>query len=309
MNYIKPIMLVSLIFLIGCLPIASTGGVVENPQAEAIFFADGRCQSGSGFWLEQLLEKSENSVFPGSWLEILQQRSCNVTELKDTFDQVLSSGFPANPVPINCWVNGPYKPGFQTIFCDKFDDNSNRWPTDNGSGSLALTGTAVQDGKLVVDISGFSADGDESAVLHFLPPMAYAGDFLLSATARIDSDLPQVAWGLAFEGNTIRNSRFRYLFILSKSGQYSLSKFEGSILTPVLTPKRTDVIHVDGDNTIRIVNEGSHYTFFINDVQVESMDLSPLGDTGIMLAVSAGAGANAEISFDNLLVQSPDSIK
>jgi hypothetical protein len=228
-------------------------------------------------------------------------------ELKELIGDSLPATFPANPHPEGCWLHSLYKEGYITVFCEKFDDNSNNWPIGSGSGSLSLTGTAIENGVLILDVSGFTADGEEAAVLHFLPPMAYADDYLFQAAGKINSSSTQAAWGLAFEGEYSGSSLSKYIFLISNDGQYTLVKFENSQLAPILQPTENVAINKHKDNTITIVNDSSYYEFYVNGTLLETMQLPKLEDNGLMLAVIVAAGVDAEFEFDNLLIRSTRS--
>lgn len=191
------------------------------------------------------------------------------------------------------------------MFCEKFDDNSNNWPIGSGSGSLALTGTTIENGMLILDVSGFTSEGDEASVVHFLPPMAYAGEYLFQAAGRINSESTESAWGLAFEGEYSGSNLSKYFFLITNSGQYTLLRFENSQITPILPPKNSDAINKGNDNTITILKDVDGYQFFINGALVETLQLPPLADKGLMLTVSVAGGVDAEFQFDNLLIRSP----
>lgn len=236
--------------------------------------------------------------------EIVLERSSE-RELREMFGLNQPSTFPANPHPEGCWLHSFYVEGFITVFCDKFEDNSNNWPVGRGSGSLALTGISIEKGELILNVSGFTADGEEASVIHFLPPMAYTDDFLFQAAGKITSDSSQSAWGLAFEGEYSGSSLSKYIFLLSNSGQYSILMYKDSKMIPVVAPKNSGAINRESDNTLTIINQGSQYDFYINGTPVEQLELTPLADTGLMLAVSVAGGVNAEFEFDNLLIRSP----
>jgi hypothetical protein len=236
--------------------------------------------------------------------EVLLEKSSE-RELKELIGENIPAAFPANPHPEGCWLHSLYKEGYITVFCEKFDDNSNNWPLGSGSGSLALTGIAIENGMLILDVSGFTSGGEEASVVHFLPPMAFADDYLFQAAGKTNSDSTQAAWGLAFEGEYSGSSLSKYIFLISNSGQYMLLKFENSQLVPILPPKENAAVKKQGDNTITIVKDGSEYEFFINGTFLESLQLPQLADNGLMIAVSVAAGVDAEFEFDNLLVRSP----
>lgn len=226
-------------------------------------------------------------------------------ELKELLGEDSPAAFPANPHPEGCWLHSLYKEGYITVFCEKFDDNSNNWPMGSGSGSLALTGIAIENGMLILDVSGYTSEGEEASVLHFLPPMASADDYLFQAAGRISSGSTQAAWGLAFEGEYSGSSLSKYIFLISNSGQYILLKYENSQFVPLLPMAENAAIKKQNDNTITIVKDGSIYEFYINGTLVESMQLPQLEDNGLMLVVSVAAGVDAEFEFDNLLIRSP----
>ena len=226
-------------------------------------------------------------------------------ELRELIGGNIPPAFPANPHPEGCWLHSLYKEGYITVFCEKFDDNSNNWPIGSGSGSLSLTGTAIENGVLILDVSGFTADGEEASVVHFLPPMAFADDYLFQAAGKINSDSTQASWGLAFEGEYSGRSLSKYIFLISHSGQYTLLKFENSQLMPILQPTENGAINKQSDNTITLVNDGSNYEFYVNGTLLESIQLPKLVDNGLMLAVFVAEGVEAEYKFDNLLIRSP----
>jgi hypothetical protein len=252
---------------------------------------------------ENKLSGNLNSCF-STESEVSLNRSSE-RELRELIGENIPAAFPANPHPEGCWLHSLYKEGYITIFCENFDDNSNNWPIGSGSGSLALTGTAIENGMLILDVSGFTADGEEASVVHFLPPMAFADDYLFQAAGKINSDSTQAAWGLAFEGEYSGRFLSKYIFLISHSGQYTLLKFENSQLMPILQPTENGAINKQSDNTITIVNDGSNYEFYVNGTLLENIQLPKLVDNGLMLAVFVAEGVEAEFKFDNLLIRSP----
>jgi hypothetical protein len=279
---------------------------VENNRLVCGFSSGAECQNEVALNLvDSRLTGTLNSCISTKSEVILEKSS--ERELREMFGRSQPSAFPANPHPEGCWLHSFYVEGFITVFCDKFEDNSNNWPVGGGSGSLALTGISIENGELVLNVSGYTADGEEASVIHFLPPMAYADDFLFQAAGMISSDLPQSAWGLAFEGEYSGSSLSKYIFLLSNSGQYTVLKFEDSNMITLIAPKKSEAVNQESDNTLTIINQGSRYDFYVNGTPVESLELAPLADTGLMLAVSAAGGVDVEFEFDNLLIRSPRS--
>jgi hypothetical protein len=244
-----------------------------------------------------------NSCF-STQSDVLLKRSSE-RELRELNGEESPVAFPANPHPVGCWLHSLYKEGFITIFCEKFDDNSNHWPIGSGSGSLALSGTAIENGMLILDVTGYTSEGEEASVVHFLPPMAYAEQYLFQAAGRINSDSTQAAWGLAFEGEYSGSALSKYFFLISNSGQYTLLKFENSQITTILPPTENKAINTQRDNTITILKDENGFEFYINGTLVEDLQLPSLADKGLMLTVSVAAGVDAEFEFDNILIRSP----
>lgn len=110
-------------------------------------------------------------------------------------------------------------------------------------------------------MSGYTAASEEASVIHFLPPLAYADDFLFQAVGKITSDSPQSAWRLAFEGKYSGSSLSKYIFLLSNSGQYTILKYEDSQMITLIAPKNSDAVNQKSDNTLTIINQGSQYDF------------------------------------------------
>jgi len=279
---------------------------VENDRLTCGFSSGVDCQNEIVLDLEdsRLTGTLYNCIFTES--KIALEKSSE-RELREMFGLSQPAAFPANPHPDGCWLHSFYVEGFITVFCDKFEDNSNNWPVGGGSGSLALTGISIENGELVLNVSGYTADGEEASVIHFLPPMAYADDYLFQAAGKITSDSPQSAWGLAFEGEYSGSSLSKYIFLFSNSGQYSILKYEDSQLIPLVAPKSSDAVNQESDNTLTIINQDSQYAFYIDGAPVEQLELTPLADTGLLLAVSVAGGVDAEFEFDNLLIRSPRS--
>ena len=187
------------------------------------------------------------------------------------------------------------------VLSDSFDDNSNDWFTGDVKNDY-ITGTvAVTGGQYLVDITA------KKGVFWYLNPnVRNLDDFYLTIDVEKKTGQETADYGPVFQITASNNKYFfaidanyqEYFFTLSNNGEW----------TTIIDWTRSSQIKTDGVNQIAVLAKGSNFTFFINGEQVDKAENSTLslGKVGVGMELSK-AGDKAQISYDNFVVQEPNS--
>jgi hypothetical protein len=209
-------------------------------------------------------------------------------------------GTPSNDINQDCEITTPYHEDWPLAFCDTFSDNRNGWGLGSGSDDISRSIYAIDDGKLIVDLTGKATSGYLSGVIQWLPVVS-AEDFVITVKGDVFSDYKSCTWGIVFNEKDWNN--FLAFMISSRDGMYYLTKYEDGEQKFPISGKTNSAIIWDEQNELTIVAENGFYQFFINGEFVDDYETDDIVGTNIALATWTGEGVTARFEFDDLLIK------
>ena len=213
-----------------------------------------------------------------------------------------NSETPSAPAGLACSLPLPSEKDWPVTLCETFADNQNNWLVENQDNSYAKYSIDVVDGAYTLNYTAKAfAQFKQTALSWF--PLAQAQDFALSVTTLMDSEFQNNSWGVAFRADENMDSFF--LFSIYNDGTYAFEIYENSNWIPLISQRIYDGILRGEPNKLTIVAEGGDFTFYINDMLVNTFSGGLLEGSNIQLLVSAKEGASAVYSFDDFVMQSP----
>jgi hypothetical protein len=190
---------------------------------------------------------------------------------------------------------------WQTVLRDDFFDASKGWPTGNFSDTVWTT----REHAVTAGVFRSRLDpGDQPAGAWVIPNMDPVQDFFLSVEAqRLNGPAELGAYGVAFrfiDGNN------HYFFVVRDDQFYSFGYYEASEFIRALDWTPSEAIRPGEVNTLAVLGEGSHFTFFINEEFAAETDDTRFerGITGLVMNVN-DAPQPYQIDFDNFELRSP----
>lgn len=156
--------------------------------------------------------------------------------------------------------------GQNFAFNEQFSSNTNYWPT----GSNTDVNTYLQAGNYY-----FDQFKQSSGVYRFInAPIDSYKDFEIETELTRVSGENNSGYGLIFGRNDANN---QYLFNISGTGFYRISKYENGVYTNIIDWKTTDAINknIGVANKLKIKKEQSKYTFYINDTYINEIPYAP----------------------------------
>ncbi len=207
---------------------------------------------------------------------------------------------PSAPAGLACSLALPSEKDWPVTLCETFADNQNDWLVESQDNSYAAYSIDVQDGAYVLDYSANAfAQFKQTALSWF--PVSQAQDFALSVTTLMDSEFQNNSWGVAFRADEDMDSFF--LFSIYNDGTYAFEIYENNNWIPLISQRIYDGILRGEPNKLTIVAEGGDFTFYINDILVNTFSGGLLEGSDIQLLVSAKEGASATYTFDDIVLQ------
>ena len=202
-----------------------------------------------------------------------------------------------------CDITTPYHEDWSIAFCDTFTDNHNGWEIGTGSEELSRSIYSIEDGKLIVDLTGKATSGYTSGVIQWVRILS-AKDFVFTVKGNIFSDYKSCTWGVIFNEEDQENL---YAFMInSREGYYVLTKYEDGKQSFPISAKSHGAIEWDEQNELTIVAEDGYYQFFINGEYVNELDTPSIRGSMVALAFWTAEGVTARFEFDDLLIKSPE---
>jgi len=204
-----------------------------------------------------------------------------------------------------CDLELPGPDNWQVQLCDSFNDNNNEWQLESQDNPYARYVTDIGDGKLQIDYSAKAFESfTRSAITWF--DIGQGGDFALTISGLIDSQLLNTGWGIAFRADD--EMRSYYLFSIKNDDTFSLEyNNNNKNWIPFIPSTGHSSIRNADVNTVKITADGDIFTFWINGEQVATFEGVQLEGDLIRLMVSAAEGAGAVFSFDDVVLQTPTS--
>ncbi len=204
----------------------------------------------------------------------------------------------------DCEITSPYREDWSVAFCDTFSDNRNSWELGIDSGDLSRSLYSIEDGKLILDLTGKATSGYLSGVIQWLPVVS-AKDFVITVKGDIFSDFKSCTWGIIF--NEKDNNNFYAFMISNRDGTYFLTMFDKGDQKFPISGRTHSAIIWDEQNELTIVAENGFYQFFINGEFVNDYEVDDMVGSTVALAIWTGEGVTARFEFDDLLIKAPAS--
>lgn len=202
----------------------------------------------------------------------------------------------------DCEITTPYHEDWPVAFCDTFDDNRNNWELGSDSGDLSSSLLSMDDGKLVIDLSGKNNTGYLSGVIQWWY-FGVAEDFVVTLKGDVFSDFKSHSWGIIFNEADYENL---HAFMINNSeGSYYLTKLEDGDQKFPISGKSSGAIDWDKQNELTIVAEDGYYQFYINGEFVNDYETNDIPGTNIAIAIWTAEGVTARFEFDDLLFKTP----
>jgi hypothetical protein len=192
-----------------------------------------------------------------------------VVALSSNHNQAISGGPSAGPTP----TSTPY-----IIFFDPLTSAKYEWPNDSHC-AFASDGYHV-----IGDYSCYAPTGD-------------LDDGAISVDVKQISGADNHFYGLALRRASAGN---RYDFVITSNGYWTFDKSVNNKFTDILPYVPTQAIHtgLNATNTLKVVAHLTHFTFFINGVQVGQAD-----DTTYSAGLAGVVGhVSSEFVFTNFTV-------
>ena len=261
------------------------------------------CSSPSEEAVQTAIAQTENAEaqIPDSVIQTAIAKTESVKEPIEEDVQVVEET--PEPEAQDCDIYSPFKEDWNVVFCDTFDDNGNGWDLGSDSGDLSRSIYSIEDGKLVVDLTGKATSGYLSGVIQWIPILA-SEDFVMTLKGDVFSSFKSVSWGILFNEKDYMN--FSAFMIGNRDGTYYLTKYEDGDQTFPISGRSHSAIIWDEENELTIVASNGYYQFYINGEFVNDYEANDIPGTAIALTFWTGEGVTARFEFDDLLIKVPD---
>ena len=186
------------------------------------------------------------------------------------------------------------------VLSDSFDDDLQIWLTGEFESEYDKGYSEIVDGKLRVDTTAKTKKGVHRWAS---PDIRELGDFYLAVDVQQKTAPEDSGSGSVFR---IDNQTYYHFIINTANKKYRFSVYNDT-WTTIVPYTFSEMIDPDGPNRIAVLAVGSHFTFFINDQEVDSAedDTFRKGKPGVVINM-INAGDHAIIEFDNFEVRAPD---
>jgi hypothetical protein len=190
-------------------------------------------------------------------------------------------------------------PEESVIFEDTFDSDARGWSTGKFEDDYSQNEVTIEDGRYVLSVT---SKPDKLPYVEKQLPSRDFSDFILTVDVTPRDSETHYSYGIAFRLDEDGNV---YVFEAGNDGLYSVllydndwKKLKDWSSTPALKPGQT--------NRLIISAKGETLTFFVNDVQLTSLEDSTLSNGKIALVLDMAEGdKSATVEFDNLVVRRP----
>lgn len=185
------------------------------------------------------------------------------------------------------------------LFEDTFDSDAKGWSTGEFEDEYSQNKVTIEQG--VYNLSVTSKPDKLPYVEKQLPNKEFS-DFVLSVDVTpLDSET-YYSYGVAFRLDKDGNV---YVFEVGNDGLYAVLLYDGDwkklkdwSSTPAIKPGET--------NHLTISAKGKNLTFFVNDVQLTTLEDNTISEGKIALVVDMAEGdKSTKVNFDNLVIKKP----
>ncbi|GIV96473.1 MAG: hypothetical protein KatS3mg057_1130 [Herpetosiphonaceae bacterium] len=180
---------------------------------------------------------------------------------------------------------------------DTFDNNRRFWPLNIESGGASRGSLGLIDGAYRWNVRGRSG-----VIFTASPELDPAASFFLSVETRKISGAGNSGYGVMFRQSAPNDY---YVFLINDSQSFACFLNKGGRSIPLIDWTHSSAIKTDGTNRLSVLAEGSHFTFFINDLYVGEADSAELRSGYAGLAAVLFADDQASFEFDNFQLYAP----
>jgi hypothetical protein len=137
-------------------------------------------------------------------------------------------------------------------------------------------------------------------------PTRVPNDATASVQARQISGPMLVGYGLIVRAHQVGNEVTGYYFAIASAGAWTFIRLDAGSSTPLIPFTDSSAIHMGLNemNTLMVQAQGSHFTLFVNGVQVGEADDATYASGDVALSVPAPI----EVVYTNFLLTSPQPI-
>ncbi len=185
------------------------------------------------------------------------------------------------------------------LFSDAFDSDGSGWSTGEFEDDYAITEITIENG-----VYTLAATAKKPAYIEKVLPSRQFSDFVLTMEATpLDSE-DHYSYGIAFREDADYHT---YAFEIGNDGLYSVQVYDGE-WRKLKDWSSTEAIKVGQTNELKVIANGSSLTFFVNGVQLTSLQDNTLarGKIGLIVDIFE-EGTSATINFDNLTLRTLES--
>lgn len=185
------------------------------------------------------------------------------------------------------------------LFEDTFDSDAKGWSTGEFEDEYSQNEVTIEGGRYTLSVT---SKPDKLPYVEKQLPSRDFSDFVLSVDATpLDSET-HYSYGIAFRLDEDGNV---YVFEVGNDKLYAVLLYDGDwkklkdwSSTPAIKPGET--------NRLTISAKGNSLTFFVNDVQLTTLEDDQLSEGKIALVVDMAEGEkSATMDFDNLIIKKP----
>jgi hypothetical protein len=194
-----------------------------------------------------------------------------------------------------------YPAGWQRIFFDSFDDNSNDWPMDPYSGPWGSVQYLLGDGNYSMELACINTDG---FFFHALPgSIGNVKDFYLELEGTLLSGAVDTEFGVIFR----HSENGFYAFVIQPDRkQYALWLNKDGAWTDIISMTRTSTVIANQSNRLGLLVQGESMQLFLNDHKLDQATDSTFSTGTIGLGAGLHTkGDSAKVMFDNFEILGP----
>jgi hypothetical protein len=202
---------------------------------------------------------------------------------------------PNNPIPPT--IESVYRDEWPRLFYDDFASADNAaWKLGKTEGSSAIKNAYISNGKMIWDVQS-----EETIYFHRGPAIDPVSDFNLTVEINQPQDSQYSSHGIYFG---YQPSGDFYAFSITNLQYWSFVIYNNEEYIPIIDWKKTAAIRPKNVNKLKIVAEGSHFVFFVNDKYIGEADDTrlPMGEVGLGVTIEAD---EVSFEFDNFDLRTP----
>ncbi|HXW00781.1 MAG TPA: family 16 glycoside hydrolase, partial [Anaerolineae bacterium] len=185
------------------------------------------------------------------------------------------------------------------LFEDTFDSDAKGWATGEFDDDISQDEITIEEGRYSLSVT--AKPEKQPYIEKFLPNREFS-DFILTLEATPRDSEKHYSYGIAFRADKDDND---YVFQIGNDGLYAVRMYKDGWST-LKDWSSSSAIKLGETNQLIVTAKGNSLTFFVNDVQLTTLEDSTLskGRIGLVLEIFE-AGKAATVEFDNLTIRKP----